>query len=117
MDLKCTAILGNFFMKSDQIRVVDTTRTNFRMVEVKSENVGDKSEKTLSLFDDTSYRDEDIFSSHQQRTSNDSSSLLLGPQNLFIFAPIWTLLLKFLSVLWNLIHNKYGIKRNRTDAL
>ena len=69
------------------------------MVEVKSENLADKSEKTLSLFDDTSYRDEDIFGSHQQRASNDASSLLLATQNLFIFAPIWTLLLKFLSVL------------------
>ena len=83
-------------MKSDQLQIVDTTRTNFRMVEVKSEHVpSGKSEKTLSLFDDTSYREEDIF---LQSPTNESPTLLLCPQNLFIFAPIWTFLLKFLAV-------------------
>ena len=49
VSLKCSAILGDFFMKSDSITIQDK-RTNFRMVEVKSENIQEESEKILSLF-------------------------------------------------------------------
>ena len=59
MVVKCSAILGDFFMKSDQIVLLDK-RTNIRVVEVKSES--EKSEKRLGLFDEDSYREDQIIS-------------------------------------------------------
>ena len=47
-------------MKSDTLKIQDK-RTNFRMVEVKSEKIQEESGKLLSLFDDNSYREDDIF--------------------------------------------------------
>ena len=76
MTVKCSAILEDFFMKSDE-RVVQDKRTKIRVVEVKSES--EESEKILGLFDDDSYREDKMFSS---RTN---SSFKLTPVNCFIF--------------------------------
>ena len=46
-------------MKSDEI-VLQDKRTNIRVVEVKSDS--EESGKILGLFDDDSYREEEIFS-------------------------------------------------------
>lgn len=94
LDIKCSAILGDFFMKSDNLVLEDTRRTNVRMV--KSGNVAKGTEKTLSLFDDDSYREEEVFLSRSNSVA--TPFLLCSQSSLFIFAPIWTLLLKFLSV-------------------
>ena len=64
--------------------------TKVRMVEVKSEKVHGESEKTLGLFDDNSYREEEIFLSG----TNDSFNIY-QPTNLVILALISTLLLNF----------------------
>ena len=56
--LKCSAILGDFFLKSDQI-VLEDRRTNIRVIEVKSE----KSEKILGRIEDDPYREDDIYRS------------------------------------------------------
>ena len=61
------------------------------MVEVKSEKVHGGSEKTLGLFDDNSYREDEIFLSG---TSNDGYQIY-QPTNLFILALILTLLVNF----------------------
>ena len=55
--LKCSAILGDFFLKSEEI-VIQDRRTKFREIEGKSES--EPSEKILGLFDENFYRDEDI---------------------------------------------------------
>ena len=81
-------------MKSDNLVLEDTRRTNVHMV--KSGNVAKGTEKTLSLFDDDSYREEEIFLSRSNSVA--TPFLLCSQSSLFIFAPIWTLLLKFLSV-------------------
>lgn len=47
-------------MKSETVVVTDK-RTNVRMIEVKSENVHEESEKILGLFEDNSFREEEIF--------------------------------------------------------
>ena len=60
VELKCTAILGDFFMKSQTVVVTDK-RANVRMIEVKSENIPGESEKILGLFEDNSYREEEVF--------------------------------------------------------
>ena len=49
--MKCLAILGDFFMKSDEI-VLQDKRTNIRVVEVKSDS--EETGKILGLFDDDS---------------------------------------------------------------
>jgi hypothetical protein len=85
--VKCSAILGDFFMKSDEI-VLQDKRTNIRVVEVKSDS--EESGKILGLFDDDSYREEEIFST---RTN---SSFKSTHENLFIFS----LFLTLTSKLW-----------------
>ena len=60
------------------------------MVEVKSEKVHGESEKTLGLFDDNSYREDEIFPSG----TNDSQKIYLQT-NLVILALISTLLVNF----------------------
>ena len=85
--MKCSAILGDFFMKSDEI-VLPDKRTNIRVVEVKSDS--EESGKILGLFDDDSYREEEIFST---RTN---SSFKTTPENWFIFS----LFLTLTSKLW-----------------
>ena len=62
--------------------------TKVRMVEVKSEKVQGESEKTLGLFDDNSYREEEIFLS-----GTSDSQEMYQPTNLFILALISTLFL------------------------
>ena len=64
--------------------------TKARMVEVKSEKVHGESEKTLGLFDDNSYREDEIFPSG----TNDSQKIYLQT-NLVILALISTLLVNF----------------------
>lgn len=58
------------------------------MVEVKSEKVHGESEKTLGLFDDNSYREDEIFLS-----GTSDSYKIYPPTNLFILALISTLFL------------------------
>ena len=76
-------------MKSDSITIQDK-RTNFRMIEVKSENIQEESEKILSLFDDNSYREDEIF-----LTRTNSKSITSISESLLTFAIILTLLLNF----------------------
>ena len=87
--VKCSAILGDFFMKSDQIVLLDK-RTNIRVVEVKSES--EESEKTLGLFDEDSNRENKIFSTRI------SSSFKTTSENWLIFSLFSTLI----SKLWQL---------------
>ena len=87
--MKCSAILGDFFMKSDQIVLLDK-RTNIRVVEVKSES--EESEKTLGLFDEDSNREKKIFSTRI------SSSFKTTSENWLIFSLFSTLI----SKLWQL---------------
>ena len=51
-------------MKSETVSLLDK-RTNFRMVEVKSDkiqdSIGESEEKILGLFDDDSFREEEVF--------------------------------------------------------
>ena len=89
MVVKCSAILGDFFMKSDQIVLLDK-RTNIRVVEVKSES--EESEKTLGLFDEDSNMKNKIFSTRI------SSSLKTTSENWLIF----TLFSTLISKLWQL---------------
>ena len=89
MVVKCSAILGDFFMKSDQIVLLDK-RTNIRVVEVKSES--EESEKTLGLFDEDSNREKKIFSTRI------SSSFKTTSENWLIFSLFSTLI----SKLWQL---------------
>ena len=77
-------------MKSDTV-IIQDKRTNFRMKEVKSEKVTEESEKTLSLFDDNTYREDDNFLTRP----NGVPSKIVVSQNLFILASILTHLLKF----------------------
>ena len=63
--------------------------TKFRMVEVKSEKVDGESEKTLGLFDDNSYREDEIFLS-----GTSDSYKIYQPTNLFL-ALILPLFLNF----------------------
>ena len=72
-------------MKSDSITIQDK-RTNFRMIEVKSENIQEESEKILSLFDDNSYREEEIF-----LTRTNSKSITSISESLLTFTIILTL--------------------------
>ena len=58
------------------------------MVEVKSEKIDGESEKTLGLFDDNSYREDEIFLS-----GTSDSYKIYQPRNLFILALISTLFL------------------------
>ena len=60
------------------------------MVEVKSEKIDGESEKTLGLFDDNSYREDEIFLS-----GTSDSYEIYQPINLFILALISTLLVNF----------------------
>ena len=85
--MKCSAILGDFFMKSDEIVLTDK-RTNIRVVEVKSDS--EESGKILGLFDDDSYREEEIFSTRTNSSFNTTH------ENLFIFS----LFLTLTSKLW-----------------
>ena len=62
--------------------------TKVRMVEVKSEKIDGESEKTLGLFDDNSYREDEIFLS-----GTSDSYKIYQPTNLFILALISTLFL------------------------
>jgi len=70
--------------------VIRDKTTNVRMVEVKSEKVDGESEKTLGLFDDNSYREDEIFLSGTNDSYKPSQAT-----NLFILALILTLLLNF----------------------
>ena len=72
-------------MKSDTV-IIQDKRTNFRMKEVKSEVVSEESEKTLSLFDDNTYRDEDNFITRP----NGVPSKIVVSQNLFLLASIFS---------------------------
>ena len=56
------------------------------MVEVKSEKIDGESEKTLGLFDDNSYREDEIFLS-----GTSDSYKIYQPTNLVILALISTL--------------------------
>ena len=60
--------------------------TKIRMVEVKSEKIDGESEKTLGLFDDNSYREDEIFLS-----GTSDSYKIYQPTNLVILALISTL--------------------------
>ena len=80
--MKCSAILGDFFMKSDEI-VIQDKRTNIRVVEVKSDS--EESGKILGLFDDDSYREEEIF------LTRTNSSFKTNPELWFIFSLFFTL--------------------------
>ena len=73
-------------MKSETVVVMDK-RTNVRMVEVKSENVHEESEKILGLFEDNSFREEEIFLGG----TNANYKKYLST-NLFIISIILTLL-------------------------
>ena len=64
--------------------------TKIRMVEVKSEKIDGESEKTLGLFDDNSYREDEIFLSGTNGSYKPSKAT-----NLFILALILTLLVNF----------------------
>ena len=57
------------------------------MVEVKSDKIQEESEKTLGLFDDNSFREEEIFVTSYAPSQTTT--------NLFIFPLILTLLLNF----------------------
>ena len=61
--MKCSAILGDFFMKSDKIVLTDK-RTNIRVVEVKSDS--EESGNILGLFDNDSHQKEKIISTRTQ---------------------------------------------------
>ena len=74
MVLKCSAILGDFFLKSDEIVLTDK-RTNIRVVEVKSES--EESGKILGLFDDNSYREEEIIFSRNNSSFRSTFSIWL----------------------------------------
>ena len=60
------------------------------MVEVKSEKVHGGSEKTLGLFDDNSYREDEIFLSGTNESQN-----IYQQTNFVILASILTLTLNF----------------------
>ena len=64
--------------------------TKARMVEVKSEKVHGESEKTLGLFDDNSYREDEIFLSGTNESQN-----IYQQTNFVILASILTLTLNF----------------------
>ena len=76
-------------MKSERV-VIRDKMTKVRMIVVKSEEVQEESEKTLGLFDDNSYREEEIF-----LAGTNGSYKTFQPTNLFILALILTLLLNF----------------------
>ena len=83
-------------MKSETVSLQDK-RTNFRMVEVKSDKIQDSEEseeKILGLFDDNSFREDEVFLT---RSNSGLSSSKASPAetNLFIFPLILTLLLNF----------------------
>ena len=80
--VKCSAILEDFFMKSDE-RVVQDKRTKIRVVEVKSES--EESEKILGLFDDNLHREDTMF------PTRTNSSFELTQVNYFIFSIVLTL--------------------------
>ena len=75
-------------MRSETVTLQDK-RTNVRMVEVKS----DKSEKLLGLFEDNSYREEEIFLT--STSSGGSIYTHTATTNFRIFPLILTLLLNF----------------------
>ena len=70
-------------MKSDQIVLLDK-RTNIRVVEVKSES--EEREKILGLFDEDSYREDDILLSRTNISSK------IAPVTWLIFSLFLTLL-------------------------
>ena len=84
-------------MKSETVSLLDK-RTNFRMVEVKSDkiqdSIGESEEKILGLFDDDSFREEEVFLT-RSNSGLSSSKASLTETNLFIFPLILTLLLNF----------------------
>ena len=85
MVVKCSAILGDFFMKSDQIALLDK-RTNIRGVDVKSES--EENANILGLFDEDSYREDGI------SLTRTNTSFKTTPENLFIFSLFLTLISK-----------------------
>ena len=89
VELKCSAILGDFFMKSETVTTRDK-RTNFRTVEVKSDALNDNGEKLLGLFEDNSFGDEEIFLTRAQ--NNFASS---AQAKCYIFSLILTLVSNF----------------------
>ena len=84
-------------MKSETVSLQDK-RTNFRMVEVKSDKIqdskGESEEKILGLFDDNSFREDEVFLT-RSNSGLSSSKASLAETNLFIFPLILTLLLNF----------------------
>ena len=81
-------------MKSETVTLQDK-RTKFRMVEVKSDKIQlDGSEKTLGLFEDNSYRDEEMGVTGGMNSVSSSKSTLTTT-NFAIFPLILTLLLNF----------------------
>ena len=84
MDVKCSAFLGDFFMKSEAVAIRDQ-RTNIRVVEVKSD--AENSEKILGLFEEN--REDEVFLPRTNNSAKTSSA------NLFIFSLILTLLFNF----------------------
>ena len=84
-------------MKSETVSLLDK-RTNFRMVEVKSDkiqdSIGESEEKILGLFDDDSFREEEVFLT-RSNSGFFSSKASLTETNLFIFPLILTLLSNF----------------------
>ena len=93
VELKCTAMLGDFFMKSEIFTARDA-RTNFRTVEVKSDALNVvNSEKTLGLFEDN-FVDEEVFLTRAQNNFSPS----FQARNLYIFSLILTLVLNFCQV-------------------
>ena len=85
MVVKCSAILGDFFLKSDQIVLLDK-RTNIRGVDVKSES--EENANILGLFDEDSYREDGI------SLTRTNTSFKTTPENLFIFSLFLTLISK-----------------------
>ena len=74
-------------MKSQTVVITDK-RTNVRMVEVKSENIHEESEKIMGLFEDNPYREEEIFI-----VGNNANYEEFLSTNLFSLSLILTLLL------------------------
>ena len=74
-------------MKSDQIVLLDK-RTNIRVVEVKSES--EEREKILGLFDEDSYREDQIIS-RRTNTSFKTESWLVSSLFLPLISRLWQL--------------------------
>ena len=86
--LKCSALLGDFFLRSEQV-VLQDERTRIQGVAMKSES--EASEKILGLFDENVYREEDdIFlpQTFSSEVSARTSDLQFLPQLLIILGQL-----------------------------